>query len=73
MNIEVPHLPVDDECKDGRFIHATGMKMFRGQKLPSHFRITVSDTDKLSEGQEIGRTRFGQVIYWINNQVVVKG
>lgn len=73
MRSEIPYLPSDNETINGKFIHTTGMKLFRGQKLPSHFNIYASDSQELSEGQEIGRTRFGQILYWINNQVVARG
>lgn len=73
MKVEVPHLPTDDECRDGKFIHVSGMKLFRGQKLPSHFEVFASDEQDLADGQWIGRTRFNQKLYWVNNQVVAKG
>lgn len=72
MRIEVPHLPIDDETRNGKFINATKMKHFRGQDLPAHFIITVDEKDELLECQIIGKTRFGDFLYWEQGQVIVK-
>ena len=64
---------IPDELENQQWKHSNKEVTFRGQKLPSHFEVYASETQKLTEGQVIGKTRFGQKLYWIGNSVVAKG
>ena len=66
--------PMENEVgDDGKFIFGAAVNVFRGLPLPSHFDINVFEDDELEEGQVIGTSRLGQVLYWIYNSVVAKG
>lgn len=66
-------LPSDNETENGMFVHTSTAQFFRGQILPAHFRLYVLETAELEEGQEVGDTRFHQILYWIQGSIVAKG
>lgn len=65
--------PVEDEVYDGRWVHGNSIIFFRGQPLPSHFEIRVSEDDELEEEQVVGISRLGQVLYWSQNSIIARG
>ena len=66
-----PH--AENELEGQKFKHSAKEIKFRGQTLPAYFEIWVSETQKLYEDQEIGKTRFGQKLLWRGGSVVTKG
>ncbi|NCS97981.1 MAG: hypothetical protein GW762_05310 [Candidatus Pacebacteria bacterium] len=66
--------PMEEELdSNGRFIYATAAVMFKSFAYPSNFEINAQDYDVLQEGELIGTSRSGQMLYWINNMIIAKG
>lgn len=65
--------PLEDEVSGGRWVHENSIIFFRGQLLPSHFVFHVDEDDELEEGQVIGVSRWGQVLYWEQNSIIARG
>ncbi len=59
--------------EDGKFLFSTFAHSFKGEPMPSHFKFKVSEDDELEEGQIIGTSRSGQVLYWEQGMVIAKG
>ena len=67
------NLHAENELEGGKFKYETSRNIFRGIELPSTYRITYSGKKEPQEGERIGDTRFGQILYWVNHSVVAKG
>lgn len=65
--------PFEDKLNNQRFFEPTDPIFFKGMMLPANFQIQVSDDVMLSNGQVIGNTTDGQILYWSNGQVIAKG
>lgn len=70
--VDVPN-PIENEVEAGVFRYVNQPVIFRGDKYPAHFELRVSDDDELEEGQVIGTSRSGQVLYWMQSMIIAMG
>ncbi len=70
--IELSPHPFENEVLGTAFITLCGATTFRGQITPANFEYSVDENDVLEEGQPIGISRNGQVLYWENEQVIAR-
>lgn len=68
-----PPTPLEQEVDNGKFRYGSKPVLFRGYAYPAHFELTVSDDDELVEGQVIGTSRLGPVLYWLQSMIVAMG
>ncbi len=55
------------------FLYSIVVQSFKCQPMPSNFEFHVEEYDVLEEGQVIGISRSGQVLYWEQGTVVARG
>lgn len=72
-NPESRYHPPSSELKDGKFVHPIYDVHFKGVHYPSTFVFEISEDAELKDGQRIGHSLDGQVLYWSQNQVVARG
>lgn len=70
--IEKESFHQDLDVNSGKFKRPVYKRLFRGQSIPTDFDIDVDENDYLEEGQKIGSTRSGGILYWLYNAVVSK-
>lgn len=63
----------DEVTEQGTFKYAFAPVLFKGDMYPASFELHVQEYDVLEEGEIIGVSRTGQVLYWLHNMIVAKG
>lgn len=67
------HSPFGKEVSNQKLVRDSRPAVLNDEIYPSTFEFDVDTTEGLEDGAVIGRSAFGQVLIWLNNQVVSKG